>query len=227
MGSLLNRSPEMDMIILAGAVAGAGPMRNNFQAVQRAIAPETFETASDETIISAYYASYAEVMYSGYADKTPYAKRAAKDEKLALESLAIRKEMENGSSLEEASQKVTGKRACEEDEYPSASVRLGQASRPAYLNEYTGAVSTESADKGDRECNVESYRSSFKTCIFCDIFGVLFNTASSVAKNHTMHWQTALSCWFASALPSGSALRLCSLFPPWSKRIRVFWLKQF
>ena len=182
MGSLLNRSPEMDMIILAGAVAGAGPMRNNFQAVQRAIAPETFETASDETIISAYYASYAEVMYSGYADKTPYAKRAAKDEKLALESLAIRKEMENGSSLEEASQKVTGKRACEEDEYPSASVRLGQASRPAYLNEYTGAVSTESADKGDRECNVESYRSSFKTCIFCDIFGVLFNTASSVAK---------------------------------------------
>lgn len=203
MGSLLNRSPEMDMIILAGAVAGAGPMRNNFQAVQRAIAPETFETASDETIISAYYASYAEVMYSGYADKTPYAKRAAKDEKLALESLAIRKEMENGSSLEEASQKVTGKRACEEDEYPSASVRLGQASRPAYLNEYTGAVSTESADKGDRECNVESYRSSFKTCIFCDIFGVLFNTASSVAKKSY------------NALAGGVIMLVCVGFALW------------
>lgn len=204
MGSLLNRSPEMDMIILAGAVAGAGPMRNNFQAVQRAIAPETFETASDETIISAYYAtSYAEVMYSGYADKTPYAKRAAKDEKLALESLAIRKEMENGSSLEEASQKVTGKRACEEDEYPSASVRLGQASRPAYLNEYTGAVSTESADKGDRECNVESYRSSFKTCIFCDIFGVLFNTASSVAKKSY------------NALADGVIMLVCVGFALW------------
>lgn len=203
MGSLLNRSPEMDMIILAGAVAGAGPMRNNFQAVQRAIAPETFETASDETIISAYYASYAEVMYSGYADKTPYAKRAAKDEKLALESLAIRKEMENGSSLEEASQKVTGKRACEEDEYPSASVRLGQASRPAYLNEYTGAVSTESADKGDRECNVESYRSSFKTCIFCDIFGVLFNTASSVAKKSY------------NALAEGVIMLVCVGFALW------------
>ena len=203
MGSLLNRSPEMDMIILAGAVAGAGPMRNNFQAVQRAIAPETFETASDETIISAYYASYAEVMYSGYPDKTPYAKRAAKDEKLALESLAIRKEMENGSSLEEASQKVTGKRACEEDEYPSASVRLGQASRPAYLNEYTGAVSTESADKGDRECNVESYRSSFKTCIFCDIFGVLFNTASSVAKKSY------------NALANGVIMLVCVGFALW------------
>ena len=203
MGSLLNRSPEMDMIILAGAVAGTGPMRNNFQAVQRAIAPETFETASDETIISAYYASYAEVMYSGYADKTPYAKRAAKDEKLALESLAIRKEMENGSSLEEASQKVTGKRACEEDEYPSASVRLGQASRPAYLNEYTGAVSTESADKGDRECNVESYRSSFKTCIFCDIFGVLFNTASSVAKKSY------------NALANGVIMLVCVGFALW------------
>lgn len=204
MGSLLNRSPEMDMIILAGAVAGAGPMRNNFQAVQRAIAPETFETASDETIISAYYASYAEVMYSGYADKTPYAKRAAKDEKLALESLAIRKEMENGASLEEASQKVTGKRACEEDEYPSASVRrLGQASRPAYLNEYIGAVSTESADKGDRECNVESYRSSFKTCIFCDIFGVLFNTASTVAKKSY------------NALAGGVIMLVCVGFALW------------
>ena len=203
MGSLLNRSPEMDMIILAGAVAGAGPMRNNFQAVQRAIAPETFETASDETIISAYYASYAEVMYSGYADKTPYAKRAAKDEKLALESLAIRKEMENGATLEEASQKVTGKRACEEDEYLSASVRLGQASRPAYLNEYTGAVSTESADKGDRECNVESYRSSFKTCIFCDIFGVLFNTASTVAKKSY------------NALADGVIMLVCVGFALW------------
>lgn len=202
MGSLLNRSPEMDMIILAGAVAGAKPMRNNFRAVQRAIAPETFETASDETIISAYYASYAEVMYSGYEDKTPYAKRAAKDEKLALESLAIRKEMENGASLEEASQKVTGKRACEEDEYP-ASVRLGQASRPAYLNEYTGAVSTESADKGDRECNVESYRSSFKTCIFCDIFGVLFNTASSVAKKSY------------NALADGVIMLVCVGFALW------------
>lgn len=200
MGSLLNRSPEMDMIILAGAVAGAKPMRNNFRAVQRAIAPETFETASDETIISAYYASYAEVMYSGYEDKTPYAKRAAKDEKLALESLAIRKEMENGASLEEASQKVTGKRACEEDEYP---VRLGQASRPAYLNEYTGAVSTESADKGDRECNVESYRSSFKTCIFCDIFGVLFNTASTVAKKSY------------NALANGVIMLVCVGFALW------------
>lgn len=215
------------MIILAGAVAGAGPMRNNFQAVQRAIAPETFETASDETIISAYYASYAEVMYSGYADKTPYAKRAAKDEKLALESLAIRKEMENGSSLEEASQKVTGKRACEEDEYPSASVRLGQASRPAYLNEYTGAVSTESADKA-----IANVMSKVIAAVSRHVFSVIFSVfclipPARLRKNHTMHWQTALLCWFASALPSGSALRLCSLFPPWSKRIRVFWLKQF
>lgn len=209
MGSLLNRSPEMDMIILAGAVAGAGPMRNNFQAVQRAIAPETFETASDETIISAYYASYAEVMYSGYADKTPYAKRAAKDEKLALESLAIRKEMENGSSLEEASQKVTGKRACEEGEYPNVKVQLGTASRTPYSSSYTGATSSESADKGkgksecDTECNVKSYRNSFKTCIFCDIFGVLFNTASSVAKKSY------------NALANGVIMLVCVGFALW------------
>lgn len=209
MGSLLNRSPEMDMIILAGAVAGAEPMRNNFRAVQRAIAPETFETASDETIISAYYASYAEVMYSGYEDKTPYAKRAAKDEKLALESLAIRKEMENGASLEEASQKVTGKRACEEGEYPNVKVQLGTASRTPYSSSYTGATSSESADKGkgksecDTECNVKSYRNSFKTCIFCDIFGVLFNTASSVAKKSY------------NALANGVIMLVCVGFALW------------
>ena len=52
-------------------------------------------------------------------------KRAAKEEKMALESLAIRKEVKNGKTLEDASKAVTGKRACDEGEYPDVTVKSG------------------------------------------------------------------------------------------------------
>lgn len=35
---------------------------------------------------------------------------------------------------------------------------------------------------GKKECSISKYRDSFETCIFCDIFQVLFNTASDIAK---------------------------------------------
>ena len=182
MSDLLNRSPEMDMVILAGSVASAGAMKDNFKAVQKAIAPKTFATATDEEIIAAYYDSYAEVMYKSYDPKTPFAKRAATDKEAALESLAIRKEVENGASLEEASQKATGKRACAENEMPTAKVSLGKASRTSTSSNYTGGSDSDVRYEVDKECNISSYRDSFQTCIFCDIFEVLFNTASVVAK---------------------------------------------
>lgn len=36
--------------------------------------------------------------------------------------------------------------------------------------------------KGTKECSISEYRDTFKTCIFCDIFQILFNTASDIAK---------------------------------------------
>ena len=209
LGALLNRSPEIDMIILAGSVAGAGPMKNNFKAVEKAIAPKTLATATDEEIISAYYDSYAEVMYSSYDPKTAFEKRAAVDKEAALESLAIRKEMENGSSLEEASQKVTGKRACEDNEMPTAKVSssskltLGASVRTPTTSNYTGATSTTSSYNTEKQCNISSYRDSFQSCVFCDIFEILFNTASSVAKKSY------------NALADGVIILVCVGFALW------------
>lgn len=203
LGNLLNRSPEMDMVILAGAVAGAGPMKNNFQAVVRALSPKMLFEASDEEIIKAYYDSYAEVMYSSYADKTPFAKRAAIDSQQALESLAIRREMEKGASLENATAIATGKRACAENEYPSAKVQLGTRNRTSYTSSYTGGTITENRENKDKACNVESYRSSFTSCIFCDVFGILFNTASVVAKKSF------------NALADGVIMLVCIGFALW------------
>ncbi len=203
MGALLNRSPEMDMVILAGSVASAGAMKDNFKAVQKAIAPKTFATATDEEIIAAYYDSYAEVMYKSYDPKTPFAKRAATDKEAALESLAIRKEVENGASLEEASQKATGKRACAENEMPTAKVSLGQASRTFTSSNYTGGKDSDVRYEVDKECNISSYRDSFQTCVFCDIFEVLFNTASVVAKKSY------------NALADGVIMLVCVGFALW------------
>lgn len=202
MGSLLNRSPEIDMIILAGSVAGAGPMRNTFNAAKKILAPKTLETATDEEIIKAYYTAYPDNMYPSYNDKTPFAKRAAVDSQQALESLAIRKEMANGLTQEQASQKVTGKKACAEDEYPTAKVKLGSASRTPYTSSYSGGQITENRQT-DQQCNVESYRNSFQSCIFCDIFGILFNTASTIAKKSF------------NALADGVIMLVCVGFALW------------
>lgn len=187
MSGLLNRSPEMDMVILSGAVANAKAMKNNFKAVKKAIAPKTFETATDEEIIDAYYNSAPDIMYGKYKKTDLWdglKQRMAREKKAALESLAIRKEIENGASLEDASQKATGKRACEENEMPNASTSW-TGSDYSYSSSsgssYTSS-SILSAYNNDAECNISTYRNSFQSCIFCDLFEVIFNTASSVAK---------------------------------------------
>ena len=46
----------------------------------------------------------------------------------------------------------------------------------------TNAYTAYGDAANDAECNIDSYRNSFSSCIFCDLFRVLFNTASSVAK---------------------------------------------
>lgn len=203
MGALLNRSPEMDMVILAGSVASAGAMKDNFKAVQKALAPKSLAQATDEEIIAAYYDSYADVMYESYKPKTPFIKRAAKDKEAALESLAIRKEVNNGASLEEASQKVTGKRACSENEMPTAKISLGTASRTSTATNYTGGTDSNVRYEVDKQCDIETYRNSFQTCIFCDIFEVLYNTASAVAKKSY------------NALANGVIMLVCVGFALW------------
>ena len=182
--TLLNRSPEVQMVILAGSVASPGAMKKNFLAVEEALKPTPIEKATDEEIITAYYNSYAEVMYASYNPKTSFEKRAAIDKQMALESLQIRKEMESGKDLNEASMAATGKRACAKNESPKANVTvsLGTSSRTYIGVDYAGASAVDSSDDGERDCSVKNYRNSFQYCIFCDLFEIIFNTASVVAK---------------------------------------------
>lgn len=48
----------------------------------------------------------------------------------------------------------------------------------------SGAMTTaqQIATPSDGKCAVADYRSTFDTCLFCDIFKILFNTASRIAK---------------------------------------------
>lgn len=40
------------------------------------------------------------------------------------------------------------------------------------------------------KCNIDSYRNSFSSCIFCDLFRVLFDTASNLAKKPIFPYPT-------------------------------------
>ncbi len=55
----------------------------------------------------------------------------------------------------------------------------------SYVNKPTGAAavssSSASAVEQSKRCDYNKYLSSFKSCIFCDVFTILFNTASSIA----------------------------------------------
>ncbi len=58
--------------------------------------------------------------------------------------------------------------------------------------------------KDTEQCNIEAYRNSYTDCIFCDLFRVLFNTASSLAK----HSYTSLSEVMVTLVIIGMALWL-------------------
>lgn len=182
---LLNRSPELQMVLLGGAVAGPAYVPKALDKVfgpGGALQGKKISEVSDADIIKAYYDVYADTFYSGYADKSPYQKRAATDSARALESLKIResynemKKTNPSATLEDATQKATGKRACNPDEDPKAVVR-GSSTAGTY-----GGSKPFTASAGDQECNVQSYRESYHGCLFCDVFKILFNTASAIAK---------------------------------------------
>lgn len=58
--------------------------------------------------------------------------------------------------------------------------------------------------KGKKDCNINTYRNTFTTCIFCDLFRVLFDTASIIAGKA----YTALSAAVTSVVIVGMALWL-------------------
>lgn len=59
-----------------------------------------------------------------------------------------------------------------------------KTSQQSSSNTKTPVVTSNAYNLGtnDKECNIDSYRNSFNSCIFCDLFRVLFDTASNLAK---------------------------------------------
>lgn len=68
----------------------------------------------------------------------------------------------------------------------------------------TSAYSAASEPKNAEECNIDSYRNTYSGCIFCDLFRILFDTASLLAKLS----YTSLSDAMISLVVIGMALWL-------------------
>lgn len=79
---------------------------------------------------------------------------------------------------------------------------------PPGIPSSTGQGAVVKADNGSElgnaKCNIETYRSTFNECIFCDLFRILFNTASSIAKAA----YTSLSSSMVTIVVIGMALWL-------------------
>lgn len=137
---------------------------------------------SDEAVIKEISSIYRDYLNHTLRPKLKNSglERRKLDEDYALKSLAIRKELEKnpGKSADEiAKQLYNGKCTCKEGQSTSGS--YGGASGGGGGS---STIAVPQGDKGDRECNVSSYRDSYVDCMFCDLFGILFETASGVAK---------------------------------------------
>ncbi len=117
--------------------------------------------------------------------------RAKKDIERTLTSAKIRqaiKESENppskyhGMSPNEIAIEVTGKRLCEEGEMPVDYTPGSNKNSEVVSSAAQAASSMIAASGSQRDCSVKNYRSSFSSCIFCDVFRILFNTASLLVK---------------------------------------------
>ena len=181
---LNKRSPEIKMMLVQASVASgpAGPrkMINFVFAKGGPLYGKKLSDVSDKELIEAWYKVFPKLWGNDWNTSSGILSRAATDKAEALESLAIREEMNKGKTLDEASLAVTGKRACEEGEYPNAIVKSAALYNNSLGGAGGGSISEGAAN--DKNCSIENYRNTFTSCIFCDVFRVLFNTASSVAK---------------------------------------------
>lgn len=124
--------------------------------------------------------------YVGTSNESAHEKRRDSDNKITEESIKFREEVNQvlknnpDMKVEDAIQKVSqdrGQNICKAGEKSFSS--FGGASGGSGGS---SLISVPQGDKGDRECNVSSYRDSYADCIFCNLFGILFETASGVAK---------------------------------------------
>ena len=107
------------------------------------------------------------------------AARAQKDIANSTKSAQLRESIAANPDKDpnEIAIELFGKRLCEEGEIAKASA----GKKPVVSSDATIAANKIAANFGGRDCSVSNYRNSFKDCIFCSIFAILFDTASQLA----------------------------------------------
>ena len=179
--------PEVQMTLMACAIASPKTVQSVIKQIQQENPNTALSDIPVEDIIPRINHLRTEIGYASY--KTDPAKRKiydslvareSKDNERALTSAKIRQAINDpanaGRDPNEVALEVTGKRLCAEDEYPGYSTG-------SWSNDPSANAAAALSGESDEDCRVSKYRNSFKDCLFCNIFKVLFNTASTMAKS--------------------------------------------
>lgn len=188
-------SPEVQMTFVAADVAGPAMFKKMLSQLQEKYG-KNLDTSDRNLIIDANNiraGSYKNYLESG-GEQTYLAVqgRAKEDIERTLLSAQLRDAIEQskiagskyyGMSPDEIAIDMTGMRLCTEDEMGKTPNYDGSSSGSVVNSSATAAANQIAQEGGgSRDCSVSNYRNSFKSCIFCDIFRILFNTASTMAK---------------------------------------------
>lgn len=175
-------SPELQMSLYSAAVAlGTGGASRLIKSVKNNIG-DPKAMSEEELLIAMYHRRDYFYGSSSPSIRASVQRRNAREGAEALESLQIRKAWEaeqqkpkdQQKTYEQIVQEVTGRPAC----------TGGQAGN--FDCKASGALGGDEdkgiADNG-KNCAPSQYLNSYQGCLFCPIFAVIFNAASTVAKN--------------------------------------------
>ncbi len=177
-----NLSPEVQMSFVKANLAGAIPyvskQLNSKYAGQNLNDIPTEDLITD--ICTFLAGAYSNNLDDGSsATYNAVQARAQKDIDKAVKSAQLREAIEAnpGKDPDLIAQELFGMRICDEDE-----IGKNYANKqPVVSSSATAAADQIAAAYGGRDCSVSKYRNSFKDCIFCSIFEIVFNTASLLA----------------------------------------------
>ena len=188
-------SPELKMTFVSAAVAAPLLCKNMINDLVKKY-DKDLNKFRDKVIVDAAIIR-ADRGYSNYLDTGGSAtyeaakKRAEKDAERTLLSAHLRDAIQQseipgskyyGMTPDEIAIDLTGMRLCSSEEM-GTTPKKQQNNKPTVVNSSAqDAANAIAASASNRDCSVSNYRNSFKSCIFCDVFKVLFNTASIMVK---------------------------------------------
>lgn len=177
------RSPELQMALYSAGVAMGSPggVRKLLNSVKNNIGDPA--AMSDEELLKAMY-TRRDYFYgsSSPAIRESVQRRNANEGSEALESLKIRKAWEEEQkktphkTYEEVVKEVTGRDVCADGK--SATFNCSASGSTGGSSSSTDTAGT----RPSKNCAPSQYSASMKTCLFCPLFKVIFDTASLMAK---------------------------------------------